>query len=690
MRVFLLCLLLVVGAVAQQPEITFQQVGGGSFAGFTDDDKAEKAWEATARTMRPTAEPGLWDMEQLKVQSYRAGRPQATFTSPAGTMNPTRRSAQGLGEIQAQAPSFQLAGKGWLWRSSSKGDSFAILADVVAELDLAKPASRRLRLRAPRMDATAVAGGTLMIFQGGVVAERLGERTVCERLECLVDDDPKAGQAVRQLKALGQVVRTVDKLTLRGDQGTFELQDDTVELIGQVEITDPELQGSAQRLRHAPKQGVTQLFSAEGVPVKLHLQGKKQDVADITGESVTLRRDPKGPRATIEVQNNATYRSPQGNLQANTLFATQGQEGLSEITGTGGVRGIMEGTFFEAGKARWQRTLRILDLAEAPKLRDARGLEAAGFTIRSEAAKERIEVRSAPGFRAAILLPAGAAGEPPGRAEANQIVVLNEDGVMQAELLGLVHYVAGPVVADAEQMVAFAVPSKKGAKDFVLQKAILTGKVHYGQPGLSCVAERIDLTPAVQIEEVLVKDALTGRPRLLTMSGGVGLTRPRLLATFASGKRAEFIADAHEILTTPAMTKFFLRGSVGMVAEETYATCDLLEGLATPDKAGRQVARQMVGRGNVQVVAQGVRAQGRTLEVLPDKNTARLLGEARILDRSGNEGIPAKEIIYDLVTHQWRMESALSEEYPGQVVRPKIFLGREFTLPEVKNLDKDR
>jgi hypothetical protein len=36
------------------------------------------------------------------------------------------------------------------------------------------------------------------------------------------------------------------------------------------------------------------------------------------------------------------------------------------------------------------------------------------------------------------------------------------------------------------------------------------------------------------------------------------------------------------------------------------------------------------------------------------------------------------------------MESAPDEVNPGQVVRPKIFLGPNFTLPEVKNLDKAR
>jgi lipopolysaccharide export system protein LptA len=200
----------------------------------------------------------------------------------------------------------------------------------------------------------------------------------------------------------------------------------------------------------------------------------------------------------------------------------------------------------------------------------------------------------------------------------------------------------------------------------------------------------LDLTPSVQIEEIFAQDALVGQPRLLTLSGGVGPTRPRLFVSQGVGQEVAFIADAHEVLHTPALTKFFLRGAVVVDSEATDATCDLLEGLASPDKAGRLVARRVVGRGNVGVVAGGASAKGRTLEMSPEQGTARLLGDARILDKDGNEGVPAKEVTYDHKTKSWRMESAPDDLNPGQVVRPKIFLGRDFTLPEVKSLDKGR
>lgn len=690
MRAFLLCLCLAAGAMAQQKDVSFRQVVGGSFAGFSEDEKAEKIWEATAKFMRPAAEAGLWDMEVIKVQSLRGGKPWAVFTSPQGTMSPAKRAAQGTGVVQSASPAFKLTGRGWSWRSTPKGDSFAILADVVAELDLAKPLSRRLRLRAPRLDATPAEGGTLMVFQGGVVAERFGERTTCERLECLVTDGPGGEAVCRSVVASGRVVRTLDKQTLRGDSAAFDPKDDTAELVGHVELEEPEVRASAHRLRHQPKPGLTQLFAGDGRQVKLHLQRKQQEPADLAGDLVLIRRDAATGDSQVEVQDNASFLSSQSNLTARRLVAAEGRDGTSVLSAEGAVKGRLEGNEFEAGKARWDRAKRILDLHELPRIRESRGLEAAGFSIRTDALKDRIEIRSAPGIRAAIRLPAGEPGAAPGLAEANQVVVVNEDGAMQVEMLGAVRYVAGAVTSESEQMVAFATPKPKKPSEYELNKAILSGKVRYAQPGLRCAAERIDLTPAVQIEEVLTKDALVGRPRLLTLSGGSGPTRPHLFLTANGGKNVELVADAHEVLTTPGLAKFFLRGAVAMETEGTAATCDLLEGMASPDKAGHLVASQVVGRGNVVVVAGGTTAKGRTLEMQPEKGSARLIGDARIVDKLGNEGVPAKEVTYDLRTRAWRMDSAPDESNPGQVVRPKIFLGRDFTLPEVKNLDNGR
>jgi lipopolysaccharide export system protein LptA len=640
--------------------------------------------------MRPGATEGQWDMEEITLRSFRDARPLARFVSPSGVMTPAARAAQGADKVRATSPSFDLAGKGWSWRSTPQGDTFAIFAEVVAELDLTKPAARRLRLRALRLDASPAPGGTLMVFTGGVVAERAGERTTCERLECLISDGPGGDTEVRSLLATGRVVRVVGPQTLRGDSATFETKDDSAALVGHVEIDEPEAKGTAQRLRHQPKIGLTELYAGDGQPVRLQLRRKQEAPADLTGARVALRRDLVAGVTRIEVQDEATYVSTDTRLVARRIIATEARGGGGQLDAEGDVKGRLEGSEFTAGRARWDRKTRVVDLTEIPRLRDKRGLEAAGFSMRTDALKDRIEIRSAPGARAALRLPAEENGGVPGLAEADQIVVVTEDGAMQAELLGSVRYVAGQVVTTSDQMVAFALPVPKKPGEYAINKVILSGGVRYAQPGLRCLGERLDLTPAVQIEEIFAQDALVGQPRLLTLSGGVGPTRPRLFLAQGAGQEVAFVADAHEVLHTPKLTKFFLRGAVAIDSEATDATCDLLEGLASPDKAGRLVARRVVGRGNVGVVAGGASAKGRTLEMSPEAGTARLLGDARILDKNGNEGVPAKEVTYDHKTKSWRMDSAPDDLNPGQVVRPKIFLGRDFTLPEVKSLDKGR
>ena len=689
MRAFLLCLFAVAEVLAQQKNLTFEQVTGGAFSGFSDDEKAEKVWEATAKFMKPTAESGLWDLEGLRVQSFRSGQPQATFTSPSGRMSPTKRSAQGSASMVAESAAFHLTGDGWSWRSTPKGDSFAVLANVSADLDLAKPAARRMKVRARRLDASPAEGGTLLVFQGEVVLTRAGERTTCERVECLLDDGPQGDTQCKSIIATGKVVRTDGVRTLRGETATFDLREEVYGMLGQVEMEEPGFRGTAHRLRHAVRTDVTELFALEGQKVKLHLERKPAEKADVAGWHVVLRRESKLGVASVEVSEDASYASERASLRARLLTAVEKADGRFVLTAEGDARGRIEGADFAAGKMRWDDATGVLDLEQSPRLRDANGIESAGHTIRTNRLSGRMEIRSAPGVRAAVRLPAEEGGKP-GLAEADQVVVVAEDDALQLAMLGHVHYVSGPVVTDSDQFVAFALPRTKGRKDYALSKAILTGDVKYAQPGLRCSAARIDLSPAVEIEEVLRQDALAGRPRLLTLSGGQGESRPRLFVTYSDGRSAEFIADAHEVLATPTLTKFFLRGNVGMMSDDTLASCDLLEGLASPDKAGRQVARQVVGRGNVKVVAGGSTAVGRTLEVSPDKGEARLFGDARVRDRSGNEGRPAKELRYDFRQKSWRMESAESDTVPGQVVRPKIFLGRDFTLPEVKNLDKGR
>jgi hypothetical protein len=430
------------------------------------------------------------------------------------------------------------------------------------------------------------------------------------------------------------------------------------------------------------------LRSEEGKPVRLKLSRKDEPDAELAGDAVVLRRDAKAGRTDVEMTGHATYAAGEDHLESARMVAVEVKGATQELQASGDVKGVVDGTRFDAESARWDRGQGRLELAGRPHLKDVKGFEVAGFAILSDRRRERVEVRSGPGLRAAVRLPAGGdAGAASGQAEADQLVLSVQQGVVEADLEGSVRYVAGLVSTQSDRLVAFSAPTKSGHQ---LSKVFLTGKVTYAQPGLVCAAERIEYVPAVDIEEVLKKDRLSGRPRLLNLSGGADATRPRLFVQFADGKKADFIADSHEILSTPEAAKFFLRGNVGLKADGVDASCDLLEGLVAPDPKGRMVARLMVGRGNVNALAGESSARGRILEVKPEEGVARLTGEARLRTRSGVEGVPAKEVLYDFKTKSWRMESAPDPAMPGQVVRPKIFLGEDFTLPAVKNLDKPR
>ncbi|NBX34902.1 hypothetical protein EBR16_06030, partial [bacterium] len=448
-------------------------------------------------------------------------------------------------------------------------------------------------------------------------------------------------------------------------------------------------QATAATLRHEAKTDVTTLESAEEArPVQLHLARKDEPETELTGRKAVLRRDAKAERTLVELSGRATYVAGKDRLEAARLVATEAKGVTVDLVATDGVKGRADEADFEASEARWEKSAGVLRLLGRPHLRQADGFEVTGAAIYSDRKRERLEVRSAPGVRAAVRLPADdAPGALPGQAEADQVVLTARQGVVEADLEGAVRYVAGLVTAQSDRLVAFSKPSKAGQ---VLSKVFLTGKVTYVQPGLACAAERIDYVPAVAIEEVLQKDRLTGRPRLLNLSGGADATRPRLFVQFADGKKADFVADSQEILSGADAAKFFLRGNVGMKADGVEASCDLLEGLVSPDKQGRMVARLMVGRGNVNALAGDSAARGRVLEVKPEEGLARLTGDARLRTRAGIEGVPAKEVIYDFKTKGWRMESAPDPVRPDQVVRPKIFLGEDFTLPAVKNLDKGR
>jgi lipopolysaccharide export system protein LptA len=692
MRATWLFLLLSAGLCAQPKEVTFQEVTNAVVAGYAEDAKAEKAWEMRSASMKPTAEAGTWDLDKLEGKSFKGGKVVLSFSSPYGTLIPAKRVARGPATFSARSPSFDLKGMGWSWLSEPQGDRFTIEADVVAELDLAKPVTRRLRIRAERLEVSPRAEGTLLVFVGKVVLERLGEKLTCRRIECLLDDGPKGDKTCRSLQASGEVVRTLNGQTLRGDVAFFDQANERLTVTGAVRLSEPGLQAEGQQLEHDAKTNVTRLVAADGQRVHLKSTRLGREASEAYGKTALITRDLRADTRVLQLDGAAEFTSEEGKVTAQRLVATDSGLQGDVLVGEGDVQGSADGNLFKAGKARWDRTRQQLRLDGRPRLIEPRGFEVAGATILSDTQKQQLTVSSAPDERASVKLPPADVDGPIGLAQADRIFVGNEAGAVEVDLVGNVLYAAGDVHTESQRMVAYAsAPLVKGRPSvLVLQKVFLTGAVRYGQPGLRCSAERIDYVPAVQIEEILKTDNLTGRPRLLTLSGGSLETRPRLGVDFSNGKSAEFIADAQEILATPQMTKFFLRGAVGMRTEGTDATCDLLEGLAEPDAKGKQAARLIVGRGNVNVLAGGTTAYGRTLEVRPEVGEAKLFGDARIRDPLGREGIPAKEITYDMKKRVWRMDQAPDPNLPGQVVRPKIFLGPDFTLPQVKSLDKGR
>ncbi|MFM7208507.1 MAG: hypothetical protein ACKOY8_01670, partial [Verrucomicrobiota bacterium] len=111
MRTLLLATLSAVFLAAQPKPaedrggIAFRQVTGGTFSGFNEDERAEKAWDASARRSTPV-EGGRWEMEQLQFRSFRDAKPSVSFISPSGTLDPADRSAVGPGALEAASSAF--------------------------------------------------------------------------------------------------------------------------------------------------------------------------------------------------------------------------------------------------------------------------------------------------------------------------------------------------------------------------------------------------------------------------------------------------------------------------------------------------------------------------------------------------------------------------------------------------------
>ena len=319
MRATWLTLLLSAGLYAQQKDVTFQEVTNAVVAGYAEDAKAEKAWELRSASMKPTAEAGTWDLSKLEGKSFKDGKVVLDFASPYGTLIPAKRVARGPAAFSARSSSFDLKGMGWSWLSDPKGDVFTIESDVVAELDLAKPITKRLRIRGERLDVSPRSDGTLLVFTGKVVLDRLGEKLTCQRIECLLDDGPKGDKTCRSLQASGEVVRTLNGQTLRGDTASFDQANERLTVTGAVRLAEPGLQAEGQLLEHDAKANVTRLAAAEGQRVHLKSTRLGREASEAYGKTALITRDVKADTRVLQLDGAAEFTSEQGKVSAQRL-----------------------------------------------------------------------------------------------------------------------------------------------------------------------------------------------------------------------------------------------------------------------------------------------------------------------------------------------------------------------------------
>ena len=688
MRVRYLLWLLSLSLLAQQKDIRFEQVGGGSLSGFTEDEKAEKAWEMNAKVMKPSEDSGKWDMQELSGQTFQSGKPSIKFTSPNGIVDPTKRIAEGKESFKASSSTFNLAGTGWTWKGTATGDTFSILADVVAELDLTKPKDKRFSVKALRLDVTPTSEGTQLTFSGGVSFTRQGEQIICEAIDCFLDDSGVGDKNCKIIKARGQVVRTYLNQTIKGDSVIYFPKTDQLSVAGHVKLNEPTLNITSDTLAYDGRTGITLLQAVSEPTVSVKAQRKDKSMMELNGRAGRIERDLKTGLQTVVMDGLANFISEQGMLNSQKISVKELSEGGNVLIAEGAVRGLVQETSFNAEHAKWVQLKGQLELSGKPNLIDKRGVDLMGAQIFSDTLLQQVVVKSDSSTRAAIKF--RSEGGEGGKAEANQIVISNSGTTAEVDLTGLVKYSMDKMTTESERLVAYSLPRTAQTKNgvFELQKLLLTGKVRFAQPGLRSTAERVDYRPNLEVQEILPEDSLKGKVELLTLGGGSGANRPKLFLDMENGKVSEFTADAHEVLSTKELTKMFLRGSVTMQSPNVQSTCDLLEGMARPNKEGNRIPELIVGRGNVIIQADETTAVGRTMEINPSTGEARLFGDARVRDKDGHEGVPANSIVYDYTKRIWRMDQAINPQNPKQVIRPKIILGPEFLIPQVKTLDK--
>lgn len=667
-----LALLLLAAPCHGQGADGLRQASGAAFAGFGDDEKAEKAWEISAATVRPEpGEPGAWRLTDLVLTTFRDGRVHRVLRTPAGLARPEQRAAQGDGSLRLEGEGLRLDGVGWTWRGTDRGDVFSLLALVRGEIgDPAAPAGVA-RLTASRIDAAPGAdGGTDLTFAGGARMERGPERLAADKLVLTLGRDG----ALRSWAALGGVRHELDGRVSQADEIRHDALAGRTRFLGGVRAVDARASLAAAALaREAdgawiaedPAGVRAELPAAEGRPAAVVQARTIRSLPPVDGEGLLV------------LEGDARYRSGETDLLAAALRVGTPARGSAWVEAEGGVKGTDGSVSFEAGEARLDRETDELLLQGAPRLADKRGFVLSGFQIRARPAAGTAEVVSGIGRRAALRALADGA---PADLEADRIEASRQGELSLARLVGGVRLRLPDGEASADRLVATARMNKDGVAD--LQRLILVGAVRYRSPGLAASAGRAELHPAVGLEAE-VSAELGGASRLLLLlpSDDEDAARPPRLEVAQGEGVVALDARRHEVLLSAGAARFHSEGDVRVGAGAAEGACERIQGLARRDDKGRLGLVSALGSGSVALVSGGTRATGERLELDPAKGVARLRGGARIRDGQGRMGVPADSVAYDLRSRNWSMDSAPGAK-PGEVVRPRILLpGTAFELP---------
>ena len=670
----LLGLVLAALAGAKDTALHIEQAKKAAFVGYSDDAKAERAWEIRADHLSPDpGKPGAWKMDQLALTTFRDGKPSATFRTARGLAQPDLRTAGGEDPVAVEAQNFQLEGKGWNWAGTAKGDTFAILENVHATLLPGKPGEAGIQVSASRVDVTADdQGGNTLRFTGDILLIRGAERLSCERVDCVMA--PGFGSCQR-LVARGRVLHVDGARALSADELVHDLKAGKIDLVGAVRVVDPEFELQANAVHRDVALGVTECVSDTLVRAHI-LPTAGRSEATLNGKHVVVAPGAGKSGLTFAVDGGAEYVSGPVRLRARDLLVRAGERGDGPVTASGDVEGTDGKVTFTSEQARLDRVTRQLDLAGRPHLRDARGYEVTGDTVTALLAQGNLTVTSAPGIRAALLMrSAGGQAE----AEADRVAVSRGKSESVADLRGAVRFRMAGATTTCDRLVAYAKPAE-GVDEVELTQASMVGSVRYEAPGFAAIADRAELVPAVGVEAA----DFTGKPMLLRLrsleSAPAGAPRPRI--EFASGEGiAAFTADRHDVLFNDAAARFVLNGQVFSAVGEARASCDELTGAAARDAKRGWSLGIASGTGDIQAEVGGNRATGELLQLEPSENRVTLSGNARVQDRQGRVGIPADRLVFDTRTRNWRMDSAPAGSGKPPV-RPRILLPDSgFTLP---------